>query len=450
MSHDMSLRLPADPSELRQLLVDWFARDMTPDRHQLLGFEYECVRIERESGAAAPSRGAASPDALVRRLATRLCPPGVEAREFQEDGNITIIKLGDFNFSLEPGGQIEISFAPFAGPGRIAREIDDFAKAIEEELEGEPYRVAYLGHQPVTMPADIALRAKPRYEIMNRRLAARGDLGIHMMRATAGMQVTVDARGTEDCADLLRAALITAPIVTSIYANSALIGGQPSGFVSYREAVWWDTDPSRCGIPVACLAPDAQLGAYVDWALDAEPWFVRRDGELREVLGHRRFRDMIGTDWAPTLDDFSLHSTTLFPSARLRGGVEVRSADCVPPALAKSFCALIAGFAYDEAARARVQKIHDRRDAEGLHLLHICTAKHGLSGRCGQLVVRDAAADLIEASRHGLRRQAEAGRFDASVVALLDPLDALLESGESPARRVLGAFDARAEPWSRV
>lgn len=449
MSIDMNVPLPADDAELHRILIDWFTRSMLPDRDLLLGFEYECLRVVRADGTAAPSRGEGSPDALVRRLARRFCEDGVEPEVFEEAGNITIIKLGMLNFSLEPGGQIEISFPPYVDPCVIAEQIERFVTVIDDELAGSPYAAVFLGHQPLTRPQDILLRAKPRYEVMNRRLAARGDLGIHMMRATAGMQVTVDARGADDCASLLRATLVSAPIVTAIFANSPLVGGEPSGYLSYREAVWWDTDPSRCGIPPQCLADDAGLGAYVDWALDAEPWFVRRGGDLREVRGVPRFRDMIGTEWAPTLDDFSLHTTTLFPSARLRGGVEVRSADCVSAELAKSFCALIAGFAYDAKARARVQSMHARRDAEGLRKLHSCSAKFGLAGRCGELVVKDAALELLDASRAGLQRQVEAGRFGSDALDLLDPLDALVESGRSPAEELLARYEASgARTWS--
>ncbi len=438
--------LPQDADELRRVLVAWFARSSTPTRRQLLGFEYECLRVQRASVAAAPSLGSAGPDALLRRIAERASTAmGAEVQEHRENGEITVIELGASNLSVEPGGQIELSLAPFEDPREVARWIDAYASWLGPEGESGDFRFLFMGHQPWTMPHDIPLRAKPRYEIMNRRLAARGSLGIHMMRATAGMQVTLDSRSADDCASLLRAALMSAPVITAIYANSPLVGGRPSGYLSYREAVWWDTDPTRCGIPIACLDEDRGLEAYVDWALDAEPWFVRRDGELREVRGYRRFRDLIGSEWAPTLDDFSLHTTTLFPSARLRGGVEVRSADCVAPELAKTFCALFAGLAYDEKARELATRVHDRRDAVGVRRLHDCAAKHGLEGRCGKLRVRDVAMALVDVAKQGLRRQVEGGRFDASVLEILRPLEDLVAHGSAPARQVLDRYEAGIE-----
>ena len=435
-----STPLPSDAHELRSLLVDWFLKSSTPDRPQLLGFEYECLRVDRRDGRAAASRNDEGPDRLVRAIGECFRTPDVDVEEFKEDGHITVLKLGPMNFSLEPGGQIEASFAPYADPLEVAQQIDKFVDAIHAEV-ADTHQIAFLGHQPVTMPQEIPLRAKPRYEIMNRRLSARGDLGIHMMRATAGMQVTLDTRSEADCASLLRAALVSAPVVTAMFANSPLVGGKPSGYLSFRESVWWDTDPSRCGIPPACLEDDADLGAYVDWALDAEPWFVRRDGDLREVKGHARFRDMIGTEWEPTLDDFSLHSTTLFPCARLRGGVEVRSADCVPRHLAKSFSALMAGIAYDEKARARASSIHAVRDSESLRRLHLCAARDGLKGTCGGVQLRDAAEELVDAARAGLERQVDAGRFASGVLELLRPLADLVASGETLAEQLLKQLD---------
>ena len=441
MEANESSAVPEDEAALRSMLRDWFLRSSTPERPLLLGFEYECLRVRRDDAQAAPSRGSEGPDALVRALGRRFLRAGVEAEEFVEAGDLALLRLGAQNFSVEPGGQIEISLAPYEDPLQVAQEIDRFVQGIDEELAASPYAAVFLGHQPMTMPADIPLRAKPRYAIMNRRFAERGKLGIHMMRATAGMQVTLDTRSEEDCASMLRAALVSAPIVTALFANSPFVGGKPSGVLSFREIAWWDTDPSRCGVPPACLDEDAGIEAYVDWALDAEPWFVRRAGELCEVRGFKRFRDLLGTQWHPSLDDFSLHATTLFPSARLRGGVELRSADCVSAGLARSFCAFQAGLFYDDASRKRAANLHAVRDLEGLRALHACASRDGLAGRCGDFVVRERAEELLDASRAGLRRQIEQKRFGPEVLDLLAPLAELVEAGRSPAHELLERYE---------
>ncbi|MFQ5506274.1 MAG: glutamate-cysteine ligase family protein [Planctomycetota bacterium] len=433
--------LPSGLDELHSELARYFLETAHPDRPQLLGLEFECLRVARQGLAAAPSTGSRGPDELVLALGRELG----DIEERVDGGVLSAVHVGPTNLSLEPGGQIEVSLPPVRTPLQAQEALGSFIGRLEARLAGSPFRALYLGHQPCTMPEEIALRAKPRYRIMDRRLRQSGDLGIHMMRATAGMQVTLDYRDAEDCATLMRAALLMAPFVTALFANSPLVGGVDSGCLSFRGRVWWRTDPSRCGAPAALVGPNPSLRDYVDFALAAELWFVERGGELVEVPGRRSFREVWGEgDPVLTLADFHLHSTTLFPEVRLRGGVEVRTADCVPPQYAASFLALNAACLYDREARETVAELHPYRSAEALAELHDVASREGLEGSLRDgFRIGDACERMLAAAGAGLERLLAAGAYPGECRELLDPLKDLCARRTSFAAESLDRISGR-------
>ncbi|HHI80146.1 MAG TPA: hypothetical protein ENK02_09195 [Planctomycetes bacterium] len=431
--------LPREEDELRPILRRFFLGDAREDRPRLLGVEYECLRVERGSLRAAPSMGDGGPDPILRELVPLLERPGVTAASPQEEGGVlSMIKVGKGSVSLEPGGQVEISFPPVGRPGDLVPLLEAFVHRVDLLHRGSPYRCIHLGHQPISMPEEIPLRAKPRYRIMDKKLRSSGKLGIHMMRATAGMQVTVDYRSEEEAVETLRAALITAPLVTGLFANSPWVGGENSGYASYRERVWWHTDPRRCAVPGELVRTGNCLGAYIDFALDANLWFLPRDGHLVECEGDQSFREHLASGETLTLEDFALHASTLFPAARIRNGVEIRSADSVPPEFVPAFAALMAGLLYDPEAREAALELHPYRCDDSINRLHEEASKNGVRGCLEDgFSIGDACGRMVDLARGGLGRLAKEGLYSPQEADHLDGIEDLLHKGLAPADLVL-------------
>lgn len=427
--------IPSDPEECNALLRRALLGRAHSERPQLLGLEFECLRVREQDSFAAPSFGEGGPDALVQVLAKGYLEPGQSVVSHVEDGVLSAVTAGTTNLSIEPGGQIEVSLPPFATPLQVGRALDAYIVRLEKELAKTPYRALFMGHQPYSMPDDIPLRNKPRYTIMDRRLQEAGSLGRHMMRATAGMQVTLDFRDEVECAQMLRGSLLMAPFITALFANSPLVGGRDSGYLSFRERVWWHTDPARCGVPEILINDNSSVQGYLDFALDAPVWFVNGDSGLVAIDPGLSFRDLLYDGRMLTLDDFNLHCSTLFPSTRIRGGIEVRSADCVPPDMAAAFCALHAGCLYVREVREAVVELHPYRDAKGLASLHEAVAKDGLHAtdpRVGNL--DSACSRLVDLAEQGLQSLIAAGTYERETLDLLRPLRCCLERRCSYAR----------------
>jgi gamma-glutamylcysteine synthetase len=153
-----------------------------------------------------------------------------------------------------------------------------------------------------------------------------------MMRATAAVQVSVDAGdegdGVSGFRSRWRLAHRLGPVLIAAFANSPLWQGRPTGWVSSRQAVWAHMDPGRTRPPQGNGDPRAAFSRY---ALDARllclrrsapaPWTAPPDLPLRSWLRGAR------GERPPTFGDVDYHLTTLFPPVRPRGWLELRMID---------------------------------------------------------------------------------------------------------------------------
>jgi glutamate--cysteine ligase len=280
---------------------------------------------------------------------------------------------------------------------------------------------------------------KRRYDVMRPSLAARGRLAEDMMAMTASTQASFDFSDEADLADKLRVALAVQPAVTALLANSAVVGGRPSGWKSYRVAVWAETDPARCGLLDFPFEPgfdDAPYRRYVEWALDVPMILLRREGRYLDT-GGRTFRAFLAEGIAgerPTVADWEDHLTTLFPDVRVKGVVEVRGADSCGPALTKALVALWKGILYDREARAAAFDSVRRFTVVERRALVETAGRDGLAGRApdGRAIAEIASA-VIEAAAIGLCRQRCCGERGDDERIWLEPLRAGAAARRSPA-----------------
>ena len=232
--------------------------------------------------------------------------------------------------TLEPGGQIELSSRPARGVARCLQETGDDLTALRETLAMAGLTLEGQGLEPYRTPARVL--DQPRYRAMEAYFDAAGPWGRMMMRATASVQVNIDAGDESDDTTGYRFRWTLAhrlgPVLIAAFANSPLWQGRPTGWVSTRQAVWAHMDPGRTRPP----APDGDpRNAWAQYALDAPllclrrpdpaPWTAPRATPLRSWLrGSTEER-------LPTVEDAEYHLTTLFPPIRARGWLELRMID---------------------------------------------------------------------------------------------------------------------------
>ena len=155
------------------------------------------------------------------------------------------------------------------------------------------------------------------------------------MYRSCTVQVNLDFADEADMVKKLRVSLALQPIAAALFANSPFTEGKPNGYLSFRSAIWLDTDTARSGMLPFAFEDGMGYERYVDYALDVPMYFVRRDNRYIDAAG-ASFRDFLDgrlpqlPGEKPTLSDWADHLTTLFPEVRLKRFLEMRGADSRP------------------------------------------------------------------------------------------------------------------------
>jgi glutamate--cysteine ligase len=340
---------------------------------------------------------------------------------------------GGSAITVEPGGAVELSGPPTAGPLRAIEAMAADRAVLRAAFADAGLGLVLLGADPLRPPHRVNPGA--RYRAMETFFIASdtGAAGAAMMTSTASVQVNVDAGPRDGWADRVRLAHALGPTMIAITANSPLLGGKFAGWKSARQRVWSQLDSARCG-PVLGVDGDDPGADWARYALKAPVMLVHTPdaapvtswvpfaewADGRMLLGGRR----------PTETDLDYHLTTLFPPVRPRGFLEIRYLDSVPddmwPAIAFTLVTLLddpAAAAIAADATAAVATAWDRAAQIGLGDRRL----HEAAKRCVRAAAERAPAELGE-SMDRLMRLVDRGRCPAD-----DFSDRVVQYGIAPA-----------------
>jgi glutamate--cysteine ligase len=240
---------------------------------------------------------------------------------------------GRSSITVEPGGAVELSGPPTDGPLPAIAALAADRAALRSVFTDAGLGLVLLGADPLRRPHRVNPGA--RYQAMEQFFVASdtASAGAAMMTSTASIQINLDAGPRDGWADRVRLAHALGPTMIAIAANSPLLAGDFTGWVSTRQRVWSQLDSARCG-PILGASGDDPCTDWARYALKA-PVMLVHNPEPVAVSEHVPFADwadglvLLG-DRRPTTADLDYHLTTLFPPVRPRRWLEIRYLDGVP------------------------------------------------------------------------------------------------------------------------
>lgn len=403
----------------------------TPEQFRI-GAESEKFGVDASTGAALPYEGEQSVVAVLSALAER---HGWKPDRERPDGPLIALLRNGASITLEPGGQLELSGSAFETIHQICSEMSGHMAELRDISEELNLRWLGVGFHPFASQAELSWVPKGRYAIMRRYLPTRGEYGLDMMRRTATVQANFDYASEESAMRALRISLRLSPLVTAMFANSPFYEGRMFGGKSYRAKVWLSVDPSRQGLIPSVLENGTRFRDYVQWALDAPMFVVKRKGEIIENTS-QTFRDFLRegkNGFRATRADWETHVNTLFPEVRLKKTIEVRGADSQPSNMVCALPALWTGIFYDARALDEADALSSGWTFEELSALRPHIAEQALAAPFRGEPLAGLAEKLLDIASGGLERRARLNKNGADERVHLKRLAALVEKGQSPA-----------------
>ncbi|MBF0609568.1 MAG: glutamate--cysteine ligase [Magnetococcales bacterium] len=439
----MSGALPDDPQPVEgvEQLASWLEAGCKPRPQWRVGTEHEKFGFRwRDLSPLAYD----DPDGIriiLERMADRF------GWQIILENNLPVaLSQGDASVTLEPGGQLELSGAPMETIHQTHEEINTHLSQLSTVCRELDVAFLGIGVQPKWPLESIPWMPKGRYGVMREYLPTRGQLALDMMTRTGTVQANLDFASEKDMVSKFRLSMALQPLVTALFANSPFINGRPTGFLSFRAEIWRHTDPDRCGWLPFIFQDGFGFERYVQYALDVPMFFIQRQGNYLAANG-MTFRQFMAGNWPgerPTMGDWGLHLSTLFPDVRLKRFLEMRGADV---GNSRNICALPAfwkGILYDNDAMAEAWDLVRKWSLEERQRIHRQVPRRGLATRLPNgKNMQWLAKKILEIARASLHRQKRCNAKGCDESIYLNSLMTVAEKGITPAQRMLKNYHGR-------
>ncbi len=383
--------------ELRSALVEHFTGGVSAERR--LGVEIEHFVVEKESGMALPFAGGV--DEIVEELAG--CYPHTPEKE---GDTLLGFDTADFNITLEPAAQLEISIAPRESIAEIAEIYRGFRERLLPILEKRGAALVALGYQPKARVDELTLIPKERYRLMDAHFAHTGDHhgGREMMRGTASTQISIDYASEKDFREKLQAVSFLLPVIAMFADNTPFFEGKPFSGHLKRTDIWRRTDPARCGLLPGVFRADYGFADYADY-LCRMPLILYHKGDVTFSTGLQTAEEVY-KDRPIDIDKEDIRHvlSMAFPDVRLKNYLEIRVADSLPLTEVLAYCAFLKGLLYsDEGLRYCLDfiQVHQASE-ETVHRAEDALMEKGWAAEIYGMPAAALAEKLLELAKSAL------------------------------------------------
>ena len=412
----------SEPTPLSpEAFLAYFHQACKPRSDWLVGMEMERMARHPETGRPLPYDGS-SPSILEILRFLRELRGGSPIYE----GEHLIALDGDWgNISLEPGGQVEWSSRPYPDLESLAASLQQHLDASEKVSQELGVRWVDRGVDPDHRVDEMPWMPKARYKIMRPYMGARGRLAHRMMTQTASIQCAFDFESPEEWARKFRAAALMAPVAIALFANSSRAEGKETGYRSFRQAIWRETAPERCGLPPIVFQPGFTMQRWLDWVCSVPSMFRYRVRGLVPT-GGVPFAELMQHKGCDALrhEDWELHLSSIFTDVRSYAYLEVRIADLLPPDLLMAVPTFWTGVLYHENGLDLALATGAAWDDHEAWVDAINAAgKHGLDAEIGGRKLRAISQQVLETVKRNLADGAACVTDPAAAVAHIERLE---------------------------
>ena len=241
--------------ELKSIFQSYCCKDGDSPGKKLFGLEYEnFVMIPKADDTAKTFEPLqVEGDKGVFRILENLADLTKEDNDplekvYEKEMLLALKRPSGAKVTIEPGGQIELSDAPRNSLSESNESLQNYLKLLKKAVAEFDGKLLFQGVQPLHELEKLPFFKKGRYQIMFSHMLKTGSLGQWMMKASSGVQVSIDYESIEDMQRKFVFLNRLSPFLSALFANSPLVEGKPCGYLSYRSHIWNNTDDTRTGL----------------------------------------------------------------------------------------------------------------------------------------------------------------------------------------------------------
>lgn len=268
---------------------------------------------------------------------------------------------GKYIVSMNRGGthfNLELSEAMTELSGRTHPSIHDLAREMrlhQQELSeiSNLFDVLWfgIGYQPFALDDEIRLVPIQRYNVLDEDTKRRSHHSYEKQaHNNASVQANIDYISESDMQRKFSLLLRLAPFLSAMYAHSPLRTGKNTGFVSYRTHILQHMDRRRHGIRKLFFDPEFNFKKWINFCARIPMIAIFREGHWIPIprMTFNQFLKRGFEGHMPMLSDWILHLSYIYTDVRIRGFMELRVIDSLPPFMVPSVQAMVKAFVYHE------------------------------------------------------------------------------------------------------
>ncbi|MDD7306694.1 MAG: glutamate-cysteine ligase family protein [Peptoniphilaceae bacterium] len=382
--------------EKLEKVIEYIKKGEKPEEEYKLGIEMEHFTIDKDSLKSLDYYG----DMGVGDTLNRLKNKGFEV-ETEHDGYILALKKDEYNITIEPAGQLEISINGKKNIGQIKEAYDNIMKQIIPiYFEKNQYLVA-LGYHPVSKIDDLKIIPKDRYRYMERYFKEfGGPMALNMMKGTSSVQTSIDFSSEEDFKRKYFLANALSVFLYTAFDNAYIFEGEAYKERNLRQRIWEKCDPMRTGAYDFAFDKDLSYKKYADRILNTDIIFINQGGK-DVYMGATKFKDIMDTDNSYQMIFHAL--SIVFPDVRLKSYIEIRMPDGAPAPFNFAFVGFIKGLFYDTKNLNYLESVFSDMTYEDYKNLRDDSYKYGLDAKYKDKKIVDWMIEFIYKAEEGLK-----------------------------------------------
>lgn len=424
----------------KKVILDYYYASCKKPEDFLIGMEVEKIGVYRKTGETVPYFGDKGFLKILEKLNQEL---GWTIEDKSNDAIFAMSRNGT-HLTLESDGRIELS-------GKVHKNIHDLAREFrlhQHEINeiSSVFGVTWLGigFHPFSSNKDLEMIPKTRIRISTDYMKNKGKLGESWSQRTASLQVAIDYKSEKDAIRKFQLLNRLTPVLMAMYANSPLMLGKKTNYLSYRGYCTLNTDNDRFGSFPDFFSKNFNFEKWVEFCLDVPIITILRKGQWLPIksVTFRQFMKNGFRGHRAGISDWLMHISFIYTDIRMKNYLEYRACDSVPPHLVPSLPALLKGLLYDEQSMSVAEQLVGDWEYKDIKKLKQEVVKTALQTIHGDKKILDYAKNLLELATEGLKRQAilDVDGHDESIY--LQPLkEIIMVKGISPAAYALDRWE---------